>query len=137
MILKHASRTLLELLQYRCKTKTCSCNPDHPPHLSSLGRHFRYLHSPSLHGRRSLKSGKPGKDFRPPAMQAIIPQTQLVGKKLYMPFVVLKINIRSKFLFFSKIARKCFKLKSFSTMFKVYSIWINWRFTGPYTFERI
>ena len=23
MILKHASHTLLELLQYRCKTKTC------------------------------------------------------------------------------------------------------------------
>ena len=36
MILKHASHTLLELLQYRCKTKTRSCNPDHPPHLSSL-----------------------------------------------------------------------------------------------------
>ena len=33
MILKHASHTLLELLQYRCKTKTCSCNPDHPPHV--------------------------------------------------------------------------------------------------------
>jgi hypothetical protein len=43
MILKHASHTLLELLHYSCKTKTCSCNPDHPPHLSSLGRHFRPL----------------------------------------------------------------------------------------------
>ena len=50
MILKHASHTLLELLQYRCKTKTCSCNPDHPPHLSSLRplsfpRLMTYLHA--------------------------------------------------------------------------------------------
>ena len=49
MILKHASHTLLELLQYRCKTKTCSCNPDHPPHLSplrplSFPRLMTYLH---------------------------------------------------------------------------------------------
>jgi hypothetical protein len=49
IILKHASHTLLELLQYRCKTKTCSCNPDHPPHLSSLGRHFRPLTFHDLH----------------------------------------------------------------------------------------
>ena len=48
MILKHASDTLLELLQYRCKTKTCSCNPDHLPHLSSLGRHFRPRSFPRL-----------------------------------------------------------------------------------------